>query len=92
MSHRRKLTAVDDPLADSSRPIPRQAPSATETVALYVRLPPADADRLARAAFELRVHKRELVAALIATHVDGSTDAGRQVLETMLASYRELSR
>ncbi len=44
--------------------------------ALFVRLPAAAADKLDRAAFELKVPKKELVAALVDEHVDA---AGRRV-------------
>jgi excisionase family DNA binding protein len=37
---------------------------------LFVRLPPRIAERLDRAAFELRLSKKELVAALLSRHMD----------------------
>jgi hypothetical protein len=93
---RRKLTAVDDPLAagppTASSPTPappRERAPAGETAALYVRLRLQEADRLAHAAFELRVHKRELVGALIARHVDWTTDEGREALRGLVAGYRD---
>jgi excisionase family DNA binding protein len=48
--------------------------------ALFVRLPAAAADKLDRAAFELKVPKKELVAALVDEHVDA---AGRRVVVEM---------
>lgn len=108
-SKRRRLVAVDDPLATASAPsaagadevtaaadgrpvpVPLVAPVApATTVALYVRLRTADADRLSRAAFELRAHKREIVGALIASHVDATTAAGREELGSLLAAHRQI--
>lgn len=77
---RRKLSGVDDPLGSPAEPVPAAAlprpaapvdvrgvrASGPEVQALFVRLPAFEADALARAAFELRLHKREIVAALIA--------------------------
>lgn len=83
MSVRRKLTAIDDPLfaaPASAPPAPREKP----TAALYVELPVEQWDALARAAFELRTHKRRLVAALIKRYVDVTTDEGRRTLERLL--------
>lgn len=99
---RRKLTAVDDPLvstADSPRTAPPPVPGPTaegrsprdcgpDRQALFVRLPAAEAESLARAAFELRLHKREIVAALIARHVDASTDAGLANVRAEVEEYR----
>ena len=99
---RRKLTAVDDPLAstaDGSRTAAPQPPGATpeersprasgpDRQALFVRLPATEAESLARAAFELRLHKREIVAALIARHVDASTDAGLASVRAEVEEYR----
>ncbi|HEX8083362.1 MAG TPA: hypothetical protein VF529_03670 [Solirubrobacteraceae bacterium] len=95
---RRKLTAVDDPLETTS---PAAAPaarmsdgptrrpgSAAERQALFVRLPGAEAESLARAAFELRLHKREIVAALIARHVDAASDAGLEDVRQVVEEYR----
>ena len=101
---RRKLSAMDDPLA-SGPATPPAPPSSTrlaradaraqgmrstgeEREALFVRLPAQEADSLARAAFELRLHKREIVAALIARHVDASTDAGLASVREEVEEYR----
>lgn len=54
-----------------------------ETSALYVRLPTHEAQKLDRAAFELKAHKRDLIAALVARYVDPSSESG-------LARLREL--
>jgi hypothetical protein len=90
---RRRLTAVDDPLlfGDASPPSaqrPARTPSAP-TAALYVRLPLAESDRLARAAFELDVFKRDLVAALIALHVDPHSEDGLATLRATVEAYRQ---
>ena len=48
---------------------------------LYVRLPTAQAERLDRAAFELKASKQDIVAGLIGRYVDpGSTDRLRRVV------------
>ena len=48
---------------------------------LYVRLPSAHAERLDRAAFELKASKQDIVSGLIARYVDpGSTDRLRRVV------------
>jgi len=87
---RRKLIAIDDPLATPAPMQPTTPPPApSETAALYVRLRLAESEHLARAAFELRVHKRELVGALIARHVD-PTDAGLATLRETIEEFRRL--
>ena len=93
MSGRRKLTAIDDPLF--AAPAPPAAPQPTalrreRTAALYVELPIEQWDALARAAFELRTHKRRIVAALIAAHVDATSDEGRQALRGLLEAHMEI--
>ena len=62
---RRKLLAMDDPLATGPAPggpasRGERRPAPARTAALYVRLRAEESDRLARAAFELRAHKREI--------------------------------
>jgi excisionase family DNA binding protein len=48
---------------------------------LYVRLPSAHAERLDRAAFELKASKQDIVTGLIARYVDpGATDRLRRVV------------
>ena len=48
---------------------------------LYVRLPSAHAERLDRAAFELKASKQDIVSGLIARYVDpGATDRLRRVV------------
>jgi excisionase family DNA binding protein len=48
----------------------------TARTALFVRIPAAEADKLDRAAFALRASKQDLIAGLVARHVDpGSPDA-----------------
>lgn len=87
---RRKLTAIDDPLFADVPAAPAQARAAKRMAALYVELPVDQWDALARAAFELRTHKRRIVAALIAAHVDGTTDEGRAALTALLDAHRHL--
>ena len=91
---RRKLTAIDDPVfggTDSSSPPPAAAERVpARTAALYVELPVEQWDALARAAFELRTHKRRIVAALIAEHVDPSSEAGRSRIAELLAAHRDI--
>jgi hypothetical protein len=94
MTGRRKLSAVDDPLALSAAPPPprRVAPTAStrELPALFVRLPIEQTEALARAAFELRVHKRELVAALVSRYV-ATTPEGLAALQELVDDFRRLS-
>jgi hypothetical protein len=59
-----------------------------ETSALYVRIPTSEAEKLDRAAFELKSHKRDLVAALVARYVDPSTPAGLDRLRALGAQSR----
>jgi excisionase family DNA binding protein len=44
----------------------------SETTPLFVRIPVAQAEKLDRAAFELRVPKQELVSGLVSRYVDPS--------------------
>jgi hypothetical protein len=85
---RRKLSAVDDPLFATPAAEPRvvarrPAPEPEKTSALYVELPQEQWDTLARAAFEVRAHKRRIIAALIARHVDTSPE-GLEALRVLL--------
>jgi hypothetical protein len=94
---RRKLLAIDDPLATPVPAAPgpvagRPGDERSVTAALYVRLPIAESEALARAAFELRTHKRLIVAALIATHVDVTSDDARRALTMTIEEYRQLCR
>jgi excisionase family DNA binding protein len=52
--------------------------------ALYVRLPQAHAERLDRAAFELKMSKQDLVAGLIERHVHGKAPPGFTRRETTI--------
>lgn len=87
-ARRRQLLSIDDPLdvatarAVDARP---PGPGRPELRALYVRLPATEFDDLARAAFELGAHKRELVSALVRTYVDPHTSGGLAVLQQLLA-------
>ena len=51
--------------------------------ALYVRLPAAAADKLDRAADKLGVHKKDLVAGLVAKYVDPDTKRGLTALGSL---------
>jgi hypothetical protein len=91
---RRKLTALDDPLESRGAARPpaptarrRAAHDADDVQALFVRVPVAQGDALARAAFELRLHKQEIVAALIARHVATSPEGLAAVL-ALVTDYR----
>jgi hypothetical protein len=85
---RRKLTAVDDPLR-FGEPARKPPSAAGPTVALYVRLPKAEGDLLARAAFELGAYKRDLVAALISQHVDPHSEDGLAALRATVEAYSQ---
>lgn len=96
---RRKLTALDDPLESrasgarattSLAPVParrRNAHNGAEVQALFVRVPAAQGDALARAAFELRLHKQEIVAALLDRHINTSPEGLDDVL-ALVSAYR----
>jgi excisionase family DNA binding protein len=56
-----------------------------ETSAVFVRIPTPEAERLDRAAFELKAPKRDLIAALISRYVDPTSESG-------LESLRRLTR
>jgi hypothetical protein len=59
---------------------------APETSALYVRIPRSEAEKLDRAAFELKARKRDLVSALVARYVDPSTGEGLDRLRALAGS------
>jgi excisionase family DNA binding protein len=50
---------------------------------LFVRIPSAEAEKLDRAAFELKTPKQELIAGLVARYVDPSTSAGLDALRAL---------
>jgi excisionase family DNA binding protein len=50
-----------------------------DTYALFVRLPRTAAEKLDRAAFELKMPKRELVTELVERHLGGDVVVGRAV-------------
>ena len=62
-----------------------------DRTALFVRIPAADAERLDRAAFELKASKQDLVAGLVARYVDPATAEGLDALRT-IAGGLELGR
>lgn len=88
-AQRRRLLSVDDPLEPRDPPAPARAGRIEQggLRALYVRLAPAEYDAVARAAFELKVHKRELIAALIRHHVDPHTPDGLAALRQLLGGH-----
>ncbi|MDQ3741595.1 MAG: hypothetical protein M3389_11710 [Actinomycetota bacterium] len=90
MSGGRRLSAVDDPLELGGASGPTPPASSRQLPALFVRLPVAQSDALARAAFELKVHKRELVAALVGRYV-ASTPEGLAALRELVDDFRRLS-
>jgi hypothetical protein len=67
-------------------------PRAVETSALYVQIPRSEAEKLDRAAFELKSHKRDLVTALVSRYVDPSTPAGLDRLRALGAHSRSSPR
>ena len=73
---------VDDPL---EQPPTRAQPPSPELKALYVRLPSREFDDLARAAFELKAHKRDLVAALVRAHINPHSETGLDAIRHLLA-------
>jgi excisionase family DNA binding protein len=56
--------------------------------ALYVRLPATVADKLDRAAEALGIRKKDLVASLVATHVDPDSKRGLAALGAMAQPRR----
>jgi excisionase family DNA binding protein len=54
------------------------------TTPLYVRIPATEAEKLDRAAFELRARKQDLVSGLVSRYVDPSSPSG-------LAALRDLA-
>lgn len=98
---RRKLTALDDPLGAPPAPAPpatttrppapvrrRDAHAPDDVQSLFVRVPAAQGESLARAAFELRLHKQEIVAALIARYVETSAE-GLDAVLALVNEYKE---
>lgn len=56
---------------------------------LFVRLPPSIAARLDRAAFELRLSKKDLVTALLSRHMDFETPGGLNALRRVHEDFEE---
>jgi excisionase family DNA binding protein len=56
--------------------------------ALYVRIPAPEADKLDRAAFELKASKQDLIAGLVARYVDPHSPAGLQALQELAGGRR----
>jgi excisionase family DNA binding protein len=67
--------------------MPKRAPPEPEG-ALYVRLPAAAVDKLDRAAEALGVHKKDLIAGLVAKYVDPDTKRGLTELGAVAAPKR----
>jgi excisionase family DNA binding protein len=57
-----------------------------ETSAVFVRIPATEAERLDRAAFELKAPKRDLIAALISRYVDPTSESGLRALRELTAA------
>lgn len=51
--------------------------------ALFVRIPTGEAQRLDRAAFELRLSKQDIVSALVARYVDPASPASMEALRSL---------
>ena len=51
--------------------------------ALFVRIPTGEAQRLDRAAFELRLSKQDIVSALVARYVDPASPASMEALRAL---------
>jgi excisionase family DNA binding protein len=60
------------------------------TSPLFVRLPPEEAEKLDRAAFELKTSKGKLVAGLVARYIDPSSETGLESLRALQADDRTL--
>ena len=54
-----------------------------DTAALYAQIPRVEAEKLDRAAFELKTPKRDLIAALVAGYVDPHTPEGLEQLRAL---------
>lgn len=54
-----------------------------DTSALFVRIPVAEAEKLDRAAFELKARKQDLVTELVARYVDPSSPSGLEALSRL---------
>ncbi len=65
----------------------RRAPAAPEG-ALYVRLPAAAVDKLDRASEVLGVHKKDLIAGLVAKYIDPDTKRGLSALGALAQPRR----
>lgn len=90
---RRRLLAIDDPLDLAERPAPEPTPAPPVAErrearalrrALFVRLSVEEADAVARAAFELGVHKQDLIGALVRRYIDAGSPEGLAALRATL--------
>lgn len=63
--------------------MPRAKTGGGEREALFVRIPTSEAQRLDRAAFELKLSKQDIVSALVARYVDPSTPGGLDALRAL---------
>jgi excisionase family DNA binding protein len=61
-----------------------------ERTPLYVRIPSSVAEKLDRAAFELRTSKQDLVTGLVSRYVDPDTPSGLRALERIGAGTRRV--
>ena len=65
---------------------PRRTPAPSDTSALFVRLPAAEARKLDRAAHAVGAAKKDLVAGLVARYVDPDSDVGLHALRRLGAA------
>ena len=65
--------------------------SASDRTGLFVRIPAAEAEKLDRAAFELRTPKQDLVSGLVARYVDPGSPKGLASLRRLCAGKRTIT-
>ncbi len=63
--------------------MPPPSKRSQQTTALFVRIPAAEAEKLDRAAFELKARKQDLVSGLVARYIDPSSAAGLDELRRL---------
>lgn len=63
--------------------MPQPKSGGAEREALFVRIPTAQAQRLDRAAFELKVSKQDLISGLVARYVDPASPSSLEALRAL---------